>query len=212
MGVFDINGRFFRGLTKAGDFVLLSLMAIVFSIPIVTIGPSITAVFYVGLKLVRDEEGYVWKDFIKSWKQNLKQGIIIELIVVVLAALLILDIGICRNWVGATGSVPVQLLMFAVIGMLLVLAAVVLYVFPVLARFDNTVIATLKNSLILCMHHFPQTFMMLSATYGLIYFTLQYWGIVFLTVPLIFYIDSFIFARILKEYMPKENNENIEEE
>lgn len=212
MGAFDINGKFFRGLTKAGDFVILSLLAILFSLPIITIGPSLTAVFYVGLKLVKDEEGYVWKDFLKSFKQNLKQGVIIELIIVVLAVLLIIDIGICRNWANATGSMLVELLMFAVIGMLIVLAAVVLYVFPVLARFDNTVLATLRNSLVLCMHHFPQTFSMMLATYGLIYFTLQYWGIIFIAIPLIFYIDSFIFARILKQYMPKENEEEAETE
>ena len=36
------------------------------------------------------------------------------------------------------GGTLVQLLMFAAIGILIVLAAVVLYVFPVLAKFDNT--------------------------------------------------------------------------
>lgn len=207
MGVFDINGKFFRTLTKAGDFIILSLLALVCSLPVITLGTSITAVFYVALKMARDEEGYVWKEFFKSWKQNLKQGIIIELILAVLAGLLIADVNICYQWANAEGSTLIRLLMFAALGMLIVLAAVVLYVFPVLAKFDNTVFATLKNSLVLCMHHFPQTLSMMIATYGLIYFTIQYWGVVFLTVPLIFYIDSFIFARILQQYVPKEDAE-----
>jgi uncharacterized membrane protein YesL len=203
MSAFDINGKFFKNLTKAGDFVLLFFLVIIFSIPVVTAGTSLTAAFYVGLKLVRDEEGYVFKDFWKSWKQNLKQGIVIELILVVLAVLLIADIYICYQWSVAEGNLGAQLLMFASIGMLLVLGAEVIYIFPVLARFDNTVLALLKNSLLLCMHHLPQTIIMMIATYGLIYFISQYFVVIFIIGPLILYIDSFIFARILKQYMPE---------
>ena len=70
MGVFDINGKFFKTLTKAGDFIILTLLAMVCSIPVITIGASLTAVFYAALKMARDEEGYVWKEFFKSFKQN----------------------------------------------------------------------------------------------------------------------------------------------
>lgn len=38
MGVFDINGKFFKTLTKAGDFIILTLLARVCSIPVITIG------------------------------------------------------------------------------------------------------------------------------------------------------------------------------
>lgn len=83
--------------------------------------------------------------------------------------------------------------MFAAIGILIVLAAVVLYVFPVLAKFDNTVFATIKNALVLCMHHLPQTISMMIATYGLIYFTMQYVGIMFISIPLIFILIHLFF-------------------
>lgn len=211
MGVFDIDGKFFRGLTKAGDFLILFFLLIVFSIPVITFGTALSAVYYVALKLVRDEEGYVWKDFWKAFKQNVKQGIVMELILAVIGVLLGLDIGICANWAKATGSTPVRLLMFAVMGMLLVWAAVVLYAFPILAKFDNTVFANLKNALLLCTHHLPQTIMMLIANGGLIYITVRYFGVVFVTGPLILYIDSYIFSRILKQYMPKEEKETDED-
>jgi len=189
MGVFDINGKFFKTLTKAGDFIILTLLAMVCSIPVITIGASLTAVFYAALKMARDEEGYVWKEFFKSFKQNLKQSILIELILAAFAAILLVDINV---------------------GILIVLAAVVLYVFPVLAKFDNTVFATIKNALVLCMHHLPQTISMMIATYGLIYFTMQYVGIMFISIPLIFYIDSFIFSRILQQYVKKDEADTDE--
>ena len=210
MGVFDINGKFFKTLTKAGDFIILTLLAMVCSIPVITIGASLTAVFYAALKMARDEEGYVWKEFFKSFKQNLKQSILIELILAAFAAILLVDINVCAKWAADGGGTLVQLLMFAAIGILIVLAAGVLYVFPVLAKFDNTVFATIKNALVLCMHHLPQTISMMIATYGLIYFTMQYVGIMFISIPLIFYIDSFIFSRILQQYVKKDEADSDE--
>lgn len=67
------------------------------SIPVITIGASLTAVFYAALKMARDEEGYVWKEFFKSFKQNLKQSILIELILAAFAAILLVDINVCAN-------------------------------------------------------------------------------------------------------------------
>lgn len=204
MGFFSIEGKFFRGLTKAGDFFILAFLGILFSLPVITMGASLTAVFYVGLKLVRDEEGYVFRGFLKSWKQNLKQSILIELIVALVAGILIVDVIVCYQWLHNGGGTWVMLLMFAVIGFLLVLSAVALYVFPMLAKFDNTVVGTIKNALLLCMHHLPQTIIMLFATYGLIYFSLQYFTAFIVTLPLICYIDSYILARVLLPYTKQE--------
>ena len=157
-------------------------------------GASLTAVFYAALKMARDEERLCsGRNFFKSFKQNLKQSILIELILAAFAAILLVDINVCAKWAADGGGTLVQLLMFAAIGILIVLAAVVLYVFPVLAKFDNTVFATIKNALVLCMHHLPQTISMMIATYGLIYFTMQYVGIMFISIPLIFILIHLFF-------------------
>lgn len=209
--MFSIEGKLFKALTKAGDFLILGFFGVLFSLPIVTIGASLTAMFYVGMKLVRDEESYVFRGFFKAWKQNFKQGFLMELIVAVIAALLITDVRICYTWANDGGGFAVRLFMFALIGILLVLSAVVLYAFPMLAKFDNSVIKTLKNSLILCMHHLPQTFIMLFATYGLIIFSINYFTAFIVTIPLILYIDSYILARIFLIYVKQSKGENEEE-
>ena len=53
---FGLDGKLFKGLTKAGDFLILALITFIFCIPVVTIGASLTAAFYSGMKLVKDEE------------------------------------------------------------------------------------------------------------------------------------------------------------
>ena len=67
-----------------------------------------------------------------------------------------------------------------------------------LSRYDDKALRILKNSLILCVHHLPQTIVMMIATYGLMIFSYQYFTAYIITIPLVLYIDSFIFTRIFK--------------
>lgn len=200
--MFSIDGKLFKGLTKAGDFLILGFLMVVFSLPVITIGASVTAAFYVALKLVRDEEGYVFKGFIKSFKENFKQGFLIELIVGVLGLFIIEDIRICMYWAEGGNSLA-RLAMYVFFGIALVLIAVITYVFPMLAKFNNTVIGTLKNALLISMHHLGQTFVMLLATGILVAITVKFFTAAIITIPLGLYVDSYILSRVFKIYADK---------
>lgn len=197
--MFSIDGKLFKGLTKAGDFLILGFLMVVFSLPVITIGASVTAAFYVALKLVRDEEGYVFKGFIKSFKENFKQGFLIELIVGALSIFVIEDIRICMYWAEGGNSLA-RLAMYVFFGIALLLIAVITYVFPMLAKFNNTVIGTIKNALIISMHHLGQTFVMLLATGILVGITVKFFTAAIVTIPLGLYVDSYILSRVFKIY------------
>ena len=77
---FSMDSKFFTFMGKVADLMILNVLCIICCIPIVTAGPAITAMFYVTLKMVRNEESYIVKGFFKSFKENLKQGILINLI------------------------------------------------------------------------------------------------------------------------------------
>ena len=49
-------------------------------IPVVTIGPAVTAAYAVLLKMVDDQEGYIFKDYFRYFKSNFKKGIVLGLI------------------------------------------------------------------------------------------------------------------------------------
>ena len=207
---FGLDGKFFRGLTKAGDFLILGLITVIFCIPVITIGASLTAAFYAGMKLVKDEENYVFKDFWKSFKTNFVQGLLVELIMGVIGLLLFFDIRACAYWAFSSGSMAGTIFMYAIAGCALVWAGVHIYSFAVLSRYDDKAITIVKNSLILCVHHLPQTFIMMIATYGLILFSLKYFTAFIVTIPLIIYVDSFIFTRIFKS-LENTNDERARE-
>lgn len=122
-------------------------------IPVITIGASIIALYYVMLKLVKDEETTVTREFFHSFKQNFLQLLpvtVIFLVVVVLVA----DFHI----LGAAGRAQGASFMYGFcIVMGIICAAVFSYVFPLLARFENTVKKTFENGARLAASHIGQT-------------------------------------------------------
>ena len=95
--IFNMDNKFFTFMGRIADLIILNLLCIVCCIPIVTIGPAITAMFYVTMKMVRNEESYIVKGFFHSFKENLKQGIIINIIVLAAFTMLSLDISLVRG-------------------------------------------------------------------------------------------------------------------
>ena len=201
MNGFGLDGKLFKGLTKAGDFIILAVITVLFCVPVITIGAALTAAFYSGIKLVRDEE---------SFKMNFAQGFLLELIHVVIGFLLFVDLRASAQWGFVQGSQAGVIFVFVVVGVMAVWAAVMLYSFSMLSRYDNNIIVTLKNALIISVHHLPQTIIMLIATVGLTYFSCLYFTAFIVTIPLILYVDSYIFSSIFKQ-LEKESVPSVQE-
>ena len=74
-GLFNYDNPVWRFIGKLGDLIVLNILWTICSIPIFTIGASTTAVYYVTLKLVRDEDDSTIKAFFRSFKSNFKHPI-----------------------------------------------------------------------------------------------------------------------------------------
>ena len=90
--IFDYDNPVWRFIGKFFDIMVLNILWTVCSIPIVTMGASTTAVYYVMLKLVRDEEGPTVKSFFRSWRENFKQATAIWLLLLAAGALIAFDL------------------------------------------------------------------------------------------------------------------------
>jgi len=197
---FDIEGGFFRGMTKVADFIILGILVLVFSIPVITIGPALSAAYYVALKEIKNEEGYVVKDFWKAFKLNFRQGFIIELVTFGAAGLLYYDLSITYKWAHVEQSVYANFLFYILIAFLVIIAASVIYIFPMLAKFNNKTIKLIINSVVMAMRHFPQTIIMLVINGYLGYMTFTYPPFILFTVSISLYVNAFIMVRIFKIY------------
>ena len=98
--IFNPDNKFFSFMGRVADLMILNLLCIVCCIPVVTAGPAIAAMYYITLKMARNEESYVVKGFFHSFKQNLKQGIVIQIIMLLLGIVLAFDLYFCRMMSG----------------------------------------------------------------------------------------------------------------
>ncbi len=154
--LFDLESPLMSGLNKLADLIILNLLTIVCCIPVFTIGASITALHYVCLKMVRDEETYVVKGFFKSFKQNFKQATIIWLIELVIFGVLVMDFYLMGHaQIEFPAWLPAALL--AVDALIFLLG---IHIFPLLARFENSVSRTIRNSVMVGILTLPKTILM----------------------------------------------------
>ena len=196
-----------KALSMLADLVILNLLWLVCCFPIVTIGASTTAMYSVSLKLAAGHDGYVWKRFFKAFKQNLKQSTIIHMAVLVLVGIIAVDYYMIA---GGAQTLPY---MQVVLGASLFLIAIFLsWVYPVLARFDNTLKNTCKNALAMAVVHLPFTILVCILNLIPIVILFVYtdlfikWMILWILAggSGIAYINSFSFNHCFKRYIPEE--------
>lgn len=205
--IFNMDNKFFTFMGRVADLILLNIIFLLSCIPIVTIGASITAMYYVTLKMARNEDSYIFRSFVKSFKQNFKQSTIIWLILLAVGALLFVDFNIMEQ----AGSEGVFKAVYLGLYLLLLFFGMVFaYIFPLLSRFDNTVKNTFLNALKMAIAHFPYTVLILVITYVPMFLTLNY-GVVlvygaFVWIAAGFAVTSFlnakIFTKIFARYIP----------
>lgn len=186
-----------RFLTKMAYSAYLNILWFLCCLPIVTAGASTTALFYVTLKMAKNEEGNLTKEFFRAFRQNLKQATKIWLILCGLGAVLAFDGYVFYYmrfenvyWTAATAVFLVALAAYFII---------LMYIFPLLARFDNTVSAMFQNSILLGMR-----FLFCTALMAAVYFLMALVVIRVFTPAILFgeglcaMLCSYLLSNILK--------------
>lgn len=122
----------FSFMGKLGDVVLLNLTWLLCCMPVVTIGASTTALFYVARKICTDEDYRIWHDFFHSFRANWKQATALWL--VLLAAL---AVGASNLWIGLHTDSGLGNLCRGVGAVLLIVWLMAEgFAFPLLARYN----------------------------------------------------------------------------
>lgn len=156
MKFFSVESPLYKFMQSLWDILKLNFMWIIFCIPIVTIGGSTIAAFSVLLRMSEDQEGNVIKDFWKAFKENWKQGIFIGLLPPICFEAVFLDFQLYN----AVENGGLGILIVGCFSAYIFIFCLI-YVFPLLARYDNTVINSIKNSFRIGMKFFGRTFLLL---------------------------------------------------
>lgn len=139
--------------TKIKSLFVLNILWLVCSLPIITVGASTTAVFYVSMKHYRGEDTDVVKDFFKSFKQNLVQATSLWFIIAVVGAAVLFifskAFAMTGNFSRLAGVLAAVLVLMYVIS--------IIYIFPILARYDNSIFMTVRLSIAVAAVNFGTT-------------------------------------------------------
>ncbi len=168
MNFFVIDSPVMKFLGRLGDIIILNLIFVVTSLPVITIGTALSALYAVAMKLARGEDSSILKEYMKAFKRNMKPATISWLIMSAAGALIFVDFRLAGVFEGTAYTV-IRLLLAMIFG---VWVLIFLYLFPYIARFENTVFHSVKNALFLSAAHVPSTIMMLVISIGMIVVTL----------------------------------------
>ncbi len=196
---FNTEGRIFSGLSKMFDIVFLSVLWFIFCIPILTIGPATTAIYYTTVKVIRKDRGYVWKEFWYAFKTNFVTGLIYTMVLVVAIIGLYAGLALTAN----SKDTMLQISHYTYIIVSFLLACLYVFLFPILSRFSLPRLQIMKMSLLLSIRHVLITLALLLLILVGGFAVVIVYPLIFIVPGAITFLCSLLIERVFKKYQPK---------
>ena len=209
MKFFSVDSPLYRFLSRVLVILKLNFLWILGSLPVFTIGASTTALYYTVHKSIRGDRGYTTRTFFGAFRDNFKAATLPYLIWLAVMIILGCDAYITYQ-VLKTGSMKGACFYF----FLTMIAVAIMwsaFLFPYIARFENTVKQTLKNAFLLMIRHLPWALLLLVI---LIASALSIYiiPVLLVVIPAVASIVfDFILERLFRRYMSPEDLEREEE-
>ncbi len=207
--IFNYDNKFFRGLNKVVDMVILSVCWIIACIPVFTIGAASAALYDTARRVIHHDEGYVWSGFWGAFKSNFKQSTKAWLIQLVIIVVLLGDIYI--TWIGLKAGQHWGALNVVFLIMALIVTAWIMYTSAYISRFEQKTKITLKNTFLILIANLPWTILVI-LVFAISLVLLYLLPIVIIVLPTgVALTYEWIFERIFRKLMPEEDRLREEE-
>ncbi|GAA0337320.1 YesL family protein [Oceanobacillus oncorhynchi subsp. oncorhynchi] len=202
--ILGLDGPVYRFLMRGVELALLNILFILCSVPLLTIGAAISALYTVTLKMVRGEEGSIVYGFWKAFKSNFKQSTIVWVILFIIGGTLTLNYILLPLYTGHLSVIILMgLILFSVVG-----AVYFVFLFPYMARYTCTIKEAFGNVLKLCLVNPYPTLLIICLVLGPAILTLfsSYllalclYFYIFIGFALIAYISSFKMRNLFEKY------------
>lgn len=167
---FNKNNLAMRFLTNVCNLIFVNFFFLLFSLPIFTIGASLTALYKIIFMILAKEEIFIFRDFKKEFKDNFKNATILWIPILVLS----IFFGIELNYLNGFNNMPwLQIPIWIVI---FFMACILIYAFPLMSSFENSLKNTVKNSILLGIGNLPTTIFIV-VLYLALLLTIDYDGV-----------------------------------
>lgn len=203
MGIFNADGGIVRGLGKIVDIVFLSILFLICSIPIFTTGTAVTALYYTVNKVIKNDRGYVFREYMGAFRNNFKQTTPVWLLSLVIFGVLGIDIYLMYQWAQSGSRIAALIVIFLIMTVFFI--AWTLYVFAYMARFENTRKQSMKNALLIALANLGWTLLLIAMVLAAMLF-LYLMPVSILFLPGLFtLLESYVLERIFWKYMSEED-------
>ena len=196
MNIFSYDSKFSQLFLKLSYACWLNMMWMICSLPIITIGASSTALYSVTLKIADETESNITRQFIHAFRSNFKQSTRLWILLLIAGLLIGGDFYVVMHMRSmSTGIMAIiwTLNLALLIAVSIIYVVVLIYIFPLIARFENTDQAMLKNSLLIGIHYLFCTIVVAA-----IHFVMFY-AVVAVFTPLILFGEGL--CALLSSYM-----------
>ena len=201
--IFDPENGLFSTISKIMDIIGLSVVWLIFCLPVVTIGPASAALYYSVVKCVRRGEDHPYRNFWNSFRANWRQGALLTVLCLPVGAFLYWEHGALRSL--ASGGNRVLLAVYVVTTILLFLPIGFLcWIIPLLSRFESSLGGLLWSALQLTFRALPSTLVLALLLFLSLTGTAALWFFLpfLLTPALTALLASFLVERVLKKITP----------
>ena len=205
--IFNLDGGIMGFLTKITDLVILNLVFLVTCIPIITIGPALTALYSITLKMVKNEEAYIVKNYFLAFKANFKISFLSWLIVLAVSILIFVDYRIIAQFT----NLP-SIFLILLLAVFFLFSLVILFLFPYIARFENTLRQSFKNAAFMAIASLPYTILLLliNGIFGVfLLFTPPQYSLlicILFAFSMLAFVQSLLFRKVFAKFEPKEDD------
>lgn len=200
MFVFNPDNFLVRGLVKYFNILLAFLMWLLCCAPIITIGASSTAYSAVLMRLARENEDIpIIRDFFRSFADNFRQATIVWIILALASGVGLLDLYAFRNVLLEDSAIR-SALVVAVLFLCGCLGVVMIYIFPVIARFQVTIRQAFRNGLAMGFRNLFTTVLFAGMLFSCLILLYKLEMFSPFLIALLMYIMAVIFTRIFSPF------------
>ena len=205
--LFNPDNALMTTMSQVTDCIFLSLFWVLTSFPLLTIGASSAALYDAVYYGFRKGDKHSWGRFLKSFKSNLKSGILPGIIYLVIFGLGAW--GLIQVWNAAVWEQVSFGAFSAAAFVVMLLLGILSILFPMLSRFNNSLWGLLRNTVLLGLLHLPRT-LGLGLVNGLsILLCVRFIFPLFFLPALANLIDTLFLEPMFKPYMGEETEESV---
>ena len=198
--IFSTEGKIYSGMQRIYQILLLNSIFIISCLPVVTIGAALASAYGTAYKMRDHSEGVLYKEYLRQLKLNMLPATKMWLLMLAAVGVGFWTFPYLQGYM--VGNKLAYYLVMIVVTFLILMS---LYLFPLIARFDNTLSGTIVNAMILSLKHLPQSIIVFFITIGglivvPIYFPKLLFAWLFTGIGTVIFINASILMNVFKKY------------